>query len=314
MLPRHRGQPAAGAAGGAMRRGLPAAVLLVVLALVASGCTKPPGVDGNLIDDWPQMAEAKVPEPVADACYMYPSNTTEFTIDFATLRPPVRCTEPHNVETVHVGAVTGADAASSAPPAIGGPGRRVAYEECAQSAKSFLGDDWRLGRLSLFVTLPKQVQWEGGARWFRCDLVANSDTFRREIVVISESQRGGLSGARTYGLTCSNIVANSTALESITATPCATAHNGEFVGIYVAPDVPYPPDPERFEQSRVGCLKVIAAFVGIPDDGTNRTGLVRTVFSRVAWDLGNRATLCYIWRGAKTNTGSLRGVGVAGVA
>ena len=77
-------------------------------------------------------------------------------------------------------------------------------------------------------------------------------------------------------------------------TPCATAHNGEFAGVYDAPDGPWPTDAATAGTARLdGCRAVVASFAGIPND-TNfqyRTGQIVTPFTEADWEMGNRGVL-----------------------
>src|SRR5439155_26367929 len=110
--------------GCAVRRGSIAAVLVGAVALLAAGCGRPPGVDGDLTNNWPAMPEAKIAVRADHACYRTYSATQDA---FARIRDPVECSGPHEVETVHVGIFTGEDAGRDTPPPAGGPGRRTAY-------------------------------------------------------------------------------------------------------------------------------------------------------------------------------------------
>jgi hypothetical protein len=287
-----------------MRRVVRAALLVAAVVSVVAGCSRPtPGIDGNLVNGWSQMPEATVPVPADHACYAL--------ADLATVRPPVECTTTHVAETFHVGTFTGEDAARGTPPLIGGAGRRKAYEECASSAKTFLGDDWRTGRPDMALTLPKDAYWEGGARWFRCDLMA-SNVHTDKSQEITQSLQGALAGNRPFGIGCVNIAVTNAAVDSITDIACSAPHNGEFAGVFEGPDVPYPTDDaKRSEQTKAGCLTVIAGFTGVPNDSNiiYRTGLVRSPFGAEEWGLGNRGARCYLWHSGKTFTSSLKGAG-----
>ena len=293
----------------AVRRGSIAAALVGAVALVAAGCGRPPGVDGDLTNNWPAMPEAKIPVPADHACYRTYSATQDA---FARIRDPVECSGPHEVETVHVGIFTGEDAGRDTPPPAGGPGRRTAYEDCAASARTFLGDDWRTGRLRLYLTVPPDIYWQAGVRWYRCDLVAFRDVDEHLPDLPGASLRGALSGARPYGVGCLNVTVANGAVQSMVAVDCATAHNGELAGVYDAPDVPYPSDAAaRTAMSAKGCLSTIAKFAGVPDDANTRyrTGYVTYGFGAQEWALGNRGVRCYLWRSNKTYTRSLKGAG-----
>jgi hypothetical protein len=297
-----------------MRRKLVGTLVLAAAALTTASCAKPAGVDGNLTNGWPRMAEAKIEVPAAGACYTAPSGADPSEV---TKWPAaVACDTSHNVETVHVGTFTGADADRSTPPPGGGPGRRKAYEECGEKAKEYLGDDWRLGRLQLFLVTPVALHWEAGARWFRCDLVEYKDLDEYEIVTRTASMKGGLGQGAPLRLGCLTITQSADKrIDKMTPVECTTSHNGEFAGVFNAPDGTYPADQTAREtQNLNGCRGIVAAFAGIPDDSNfrYRTGQIASGFTKSDWELGNRGVRCYIWPG-KNVTSSLKGVGPNGL-
>src|SRR3712207_2201097 len=92
-----------------MRRGWTVAVVLTVGLSVLTGCGRPAGVDGNLVDDWPVFAAPEVPTPAEHACY----RPTEFNPStLAKVRPAVDCRGDATLETFHVGRFGGTDATS----------------------------------------------------------------------------------------------------------------------------------------------------------------------------------------------------------
>jgi hypothetical protein len=286
-----------------MRRFAGSALLTVAGLLLLAGCAAPAGVDGNLVNGWPAMPAAAVAVPATGACY----NTAGVNPDRVTRwLDPVACTAPHSVETVHVGAFTGAAAGREQVPAGSDEARRTAYGECGKATADFLGGDWRTGRLGLFLDVPSQRQWSGGARWYRCDLVQyeriDVDPAQR-----SSSLKGGLTGDRPEALGCTEIDVASGAVKSMAAAACGTAHNAEFAGIFEGPAGPYPTDDSGLF---AGCQAKIGEFVGITD-GTvrNRVDVVTAAFGRVDWDLGNRGVRCYLHVEGKTFARTLKGAG-----
>jgi hypothetical protein len=295
-----------------VRRKLLAGALLALGALALSGCADPPGVDGNLTNNWPAMPEAKVPVPAEKVCYQVSTNNPA---EVTRWPPSVACTENHTVETLHVGAFSGEDAQRTSPPPVGGPGRRKAYEECAASAKTVLGDDWRTGRLEVFVVTPMATQWEGGARWFRCDVVEYNNLDDFEVVPRGESLQGALTGARKLGLGCFNATEKNGDIDTMVPIDCTAAHNTEYTGVWDAPDGPYPDDAgARNKVHLAGCRAVTAAYAGIPNDSNfqYRTGQITFPFTKADWEQGNRGVRCYLWLN-KNVSRSLKGAGVAGL-
>jgi Septum formation len=296
-----------------VRRLLVAAALGTVAALTLAGCGgRPPGVDGNLTNNWPAMPEPKLPVPADHACYALADPSPGET----RLPSPVDCTVSHNLETFHVGAFTGGDASADDPPPDGGPAQQQAYADCSAAARTFLGDDWRTGRLGLDLVVPTAVQWEAEARWYRCDLVEFKDLDSYGVADRTGSVKDTLAGARPLGLGCFQVTTKSSAVDSMAAVDCGTGHNGEFAGIWDAPAGDYPTDPSAREKTQLdGCRGVIAGFAGIPNDDKfrYRVGQITYGFGKADWQLGNRGVRCYIWMDSKTVNRSLRGVGTAGL-
>jgi hypothetical protein len=283
-----------------------------VVTLLLSACGNPAGTDGDLTNNWKAMPDAVIPTPEAGACY---SITTDNPASVTKWPAPVECTAAHTVETVYVGQFTGDEAKESSAPSTGSPGRRRAYEACATEAKTFLGEDWRTGRLELSVVLPIALHWQGGARWFRCDMMEYKDLDDYEVVSRTASLKGGLSGDRPVGLGCIAVTTTNNRIDKMTPVSCTSPHNGEFAGVYDLPDGPYPTDREAASKARLdGCAPVIAAFAGVPNDAdlSFRTGWISSPFTEIEWGLGNRGVRCYAHKSSNL-TKSIKGVGPSGL-
>jgi hypothetical protein len=286
-----------------------AAVLGPAAALVLAGCGgTPPGVDGNLTDNWPAMPRPSVAVPVNFACY----DVENPSRGMATPPPIVDCSAKHTLETVRVGTFTGADAAGDGPPPDGGPARQRAYADCATFARQYLGGDWRAARTGLDLVVPTATQWAAGGRWYHCDVVEFADLDSYRVVGRAGGMKGALSGPRSLALGCFNVTTKGQDIGSMAATDCATTHNSEFAGVWEAPPGPYPADASQREKAQLdGCRAVVAAFAGVPDDDKvrYRIGQITYGFGKADWDLGNRGARCYIWLENKTFTSSMRGAG-----
>ena len=296
------------------RKVLGALALAATAVLVLAGCGKPAGTDGDLTNGWAMLPAAKIVVPTAPACY------TADDDDLTTITKwpeATDCTKSHNVELIYVGQFSDADASSSSgPPASGSPGRRTAYETCASQAKTYLGADWRAGRLELTLDVPISQQWEAGARWYRCDVQEYKDLQNYEVLDRTASLKSGLVGSAELKLSCMTITETSAQeIDKILPVACSTSHNGEFAGVWDAPDGPYPTDANARKTANLnGCRGVVASYAGIPNDSnfTYRTGQVATPFNKAAWELGNRGVRCYIWLN-KNVSNSLKGVGTGGL-
>ncbi len=297
------------------RRAIGVLALAFGAVLALAGCGKPAGVDGNLTNGWAMLPEAKIAVPTAPACY------TAAEDDLTTITKwsaPVGCDTSHNVELIYVGQFTGTDADNtSGAPASGSAGRRRAYENCADQAKSFLGADWRNGRLELTLDVPITQQWEAGARWYRCDLQQYKDLEDYVVESRTSSLKGVLASdtgdAKLGCLTITETAAKD--IDKMLPVACTSAHNGEYAGVWDAPDAAYNTDATARRTANLnGCRGVVSAYAGIPNDAnfTYRTGQVATPFNKAAWELGNRGVRCYIWLN-KNVSKSLKGVGTDGL-
>jgi hypothetical protein len=291
-------------------------LLVLCVALVLGGCARPPaGVDGDLTNDWPAMAAAKVPVPESGKCYAALASD-----GWAEDLSPLPCAGPHMTETAFVGMFTGADADRSAPPATGSPARAGAFAECRKNVTEYLGGDFMLGRMNLGLVLPSSNAWTGGARWFRCDISRYNNLHDyTEVADGTGSARDGLRGARPLALTCATETDDGKG--SVTderVADCAQPHNAEFAGLFTAPDIPWPTDEnERLNLASHGCEGVVASYLGLPGGRmTNPVlGWTSQQPSKDQWSLGNRTVRCYAvgFKGNSVNgmrfTGSVKGIG-----
>jgi hypothetical protein len=286
------------------------AVLGAAAALLLAGCGgPPPGVDGNLTNNWPAMPEAKLPVPADHACY----DVEDPSPGTAKLPLPVDCAARHSVETARVGMFAGADAAADVPPPDGGPAQQRAYADCTKAANDWIGGDWRTGRVGLDLIVPTSAQWDAGGRWYRCDLVEFKDLDSYNVVSRTGSMKGSLAGTPPLALGCFKVTTKAQDIDAMAGSDCATAHNSEFAGVWEAPSGAYPTDANQREKAQLdGCRTVIASFTGVPNDDKlrYRVGQITYGFGKQAWDLGNRGARCYIWMENKSFATSLKGVGV----
>ena len=287
-------------------------LLLAAAAFGLTGCSKPSGVDGNLINGWPMPAEPKVPVPEAPACY---DLQAEDPTEVPKWPAPVDCSDGHYVETIHVGQFTGADAERGSPPLLGSDGRRRAYAECSAAAEAYLGADWRTGRMQLFLVPPSETYWDAGARWYRCDVLEYQDLTDFAVAERTGAIKGALAPGSSLLLTCMEVTASGDTVEKILPVDCSSPHNGEFTGVYDHPDGDYPTDATaRGKANLSGCRGVVAAYVGIPNDDAfqSRVGQVSTAFSNADWELGNRGVRCFVWLPKNVKV-SVKGAGPRGL-
>ncbi len=289
-------------------------VLAVAALLALAGCARSTGVDADLIDDWPAFAKATTPVPVAGACYPTAFNETWFG-DFSAAVDCVK--NPHEIETVYVGSFSGADADRSGPPLAGSAARRSAYDQCRKAGSDYLGGPWQGAKIDLGLVLPDDKAWTGGARWYRCDAIQYLDS-NYDTVSKNGSVKDGLRGAKPLAVTC--LVVTDDGKSTITKTEdigCDKPHNGEFIGLYTAPDKPWPADKNaRSTIAQTGCEKMLGQFLGYGDSKpfSNYVGWWPGGFAEEQWNLGDRTERCFAlaFNGHSVNgarvVGSMRGL------
>jgi hypothetical protein len=293
-----------------MRRFVVGLVALCAAVALAGCAGRPPGVDGNLTDDWPAMAEAKQSVPVV-GCYQPRYTEVWSGGDFA----PVDCSQTHYVETVYIGTFTGADAQRSSTPDSNGPAIPGAYAQCQKGASDYLGGDWHTAYVWLGLVLPSGGAWRGGARWFLCDLIHYSGPFDAPMVEHG-SLKGDLTGARTAAYGCLSTTEDTAKKTILTATPtdCVSPHAAEFAGTFTAPDVPFPTDKTaRDKMLDNGCESVVATYLGFASVSqwqNTSVGWWKLGWTEDQWKLGDRTTQCFAYAFTKSGkfVGSVKGI------
>ena len=291
---------------------VPAAMLTATL---LAGCGNPGGVDGDLTNRWAAIPAPTGFTPVAGTCHLgnFATVGTRATYD------EVDCQLKHRTETVYVGSYPSPTADADEPPAEGSAGARAAYRACDLAATDYVGGPWRTARLWIGVTHPSAAAWSGGSRWFRCDVLEIS-TIEDDggLVQRAGSLRDALKqGASPLRLTCYAIKLDANgAIDTMPGVSCAARHNAEFVGVwYAGSTAPYPKTAAQWGALHDGCRKLIAQYVGVPDDEDlqYRTGVVSLPGGADVWALGDRGVRCYLWLEGSALTASLKGKGVAGL-
>ena len=268
-----------------------------------AGCA-PPGIDGDLVNNWAAMPEPQVWSPVEGECHGPAGYVTRS--DMGAYKP-VSCTEAHQWETFRLGTFTGEKAERKTPPPIGGVDQRSTFEECSAEADKFVGGSWREGRLGMRVLYPTAVAWSHGARWFRCEL-SQVDTIYP--VDRKESLRGALTGKSALARGCYRKDAEF----DMVPVACDKPHQYEYVGTWFAPNEKWDDFGKRGEMIHKRCLSLVAKFVGIRDDSTMvyRSGTSYSIPNRDEWAAGDRAVTCHLWLDRKL-TRSLKGAGAKGL-
>jgi hypothetical protein len=297
-----------------MARKLIAALVPLVALTVLAGCGAPSGTDGDVVDDWPMLAAAKIPSPPVGTCYT--TNVDFFEPDTVTLfsfKAVDSCATAHASETFYVGELTGAAASSSTPPK--GEGLKDGWAKCNSEAEKYLGGDFHDGRLALQVLVPSATQWTAGARYLRCDL-AEVVSDGGKPVNRTGSLKNGLTGDKAVALACAMEVYDTDGKTWLdyTATPCSSAHNIEYVGTYAAPERAFPKTAdERKAAIEAGCDALGAKFLGMTTaqlSAHKQVGIGYWTVGEENWNRGDRSSRCYAMLfDKKTVSRSLKGVG-----
>lgn len=282
---------------------------LVTLTLAGCAAAPPAGTDGDLVDDWAPLATATGFTPEAGTCH-----PTVTEVGYRNAYAPTPCDRPHVVETLHVGTVTGDEATDSTPPEAGSAAMRTAYATCEREVNQALGADWRSGRIGLSVVLPSRAGWEGGFRWFRCDVSEEQSLDDPSVVSRTTGLAGALTGDSPLRHTCFEPVLDDDHVAEMTPVACTEKHHAEFVGVWTAPDTDYADFQRNDDQTSEACLKLIAEYAGVPrSDVEYRSGYIYYEPREEQWLTGNRGVQCFLWLHDRNLNRSMKGAGKAGL-
>ena len=198
------------------------------------------------------------------------------------------------------------------PHASSSPLFRVAYESCAQQANEFFGGDFHTARVAVRPVMPTERQWAGQARWYRCEameLVNASGGINPRTATLKD----GLRGTRPLAITCGDetLSQDQKYIENITYVDCASPHDIELTGIYLAPDMDYPGDAKVQTAALDACYGVGATYLGLTRAALDAVGGIRWLFwggSNDLWSVGDRSHRCYMGEFPRRKlTGSIKG-------
>jgi hypothetical protein len=296
---------------GIIRLGITAALSL---SLLLAGCGNPGGVDGDLTNGWSALPAPTGFVPVAETCHL----ATFAPVGLRATYEEVDCKLRHRTETVFVGTYVDPAAEAAAPPADGSAAARETYRTCDLTTSEYVGGPWRSGRLWIGVTQPSPAAWTGGARWFRCEVkeVSSIEDNDNTVMRIGSLKDALASPASPLRLNCYAIKLDANGvIDLMPGLTCKADHNAEFVGVWNAGDLDYPTQDKQWATFHDGCRKLIANFVGVPDDNDLqfRTGVVSMPGGEDVWALGDHGVRCYLWLDGSVLTSSLKGKGVKGL-
>ncbi len=279
---------------GRLTAGTMLVALLTNLALAGCGAKLPAAVDGELTDDWAKVAQVKGYEPQVGACYGAAPKDTGGRFDSV-----VDCKPSHYGETVHVGRFGGDDKP-------GPKERAAAFRDCDKQANAYIGRPWADGKFYLTLTVPTDRAWDGGARWYRCDVTESTTVFGddRWATRVGTLKDGITADAL---LRCGKAVLKSGRIQSVVNVPCTVAHNAEYVGMFRAGDlVAYPKSERQWDVLHRECRKVVGTYLG-SQSAAGRFGLISWPMGPENWSDGDRTVRCLIWFESKTTKKSAKG-------
>jgi hypothetical protein len=281
-----------------VKRGTLVSGFTVAVLMAAGGCGAPAG-DGDIADDWAGMASASPRVPPASACYT--AGPRAWDAQRSQYHSPTACTASHGAETFHSGQLP---ASVTAYPAENSPAYLQAHADCDKRAREFLGGDWFAARLYLSTFVPSPTQWDGGARWYVCQLLEVKGDFPTTVVPRTASLRNAFA-AVAHG--CVDVPGLATGgWYELTPIDCAQPHEAEYAGSFLVTGVEYPRDQEREVYKE--CRNVVAQFVGAPVSQI-RVGYVPWGLQLVNWRHGHRYARCFAWSDRGKTVGTMKGLG-----
>ncbi|MEV4516766.1 septum formation family protein [Dactylosporangium sp. NPDC049525] len=278
--------------------------------MLLGGCAAmPAGSDGNLVDDWAMLAEGKVREPVVGDCWSTNawSAYEPGAFDYVVLAD---CTATHQMQTIHIGEITGTVADSAVVPA------RTAtsglYADCEKAAEAYLGGAWQTGLVYLYLHVPTAAQWRGGARSYRCDVAAiqsAADHIVSHDATFKDTLRPG--GPLTIG--CGTKVIENKLIKDLTPVECTAPHDAEFVGFVQQPNAStYPADSKGVDAVfGKACEQRLLAYTGMSAGNFDRQDIFSIAWltaAEIGWETGDRSARCYLTLAKKVSR-SFKGVG-----
>lgn len=292
-----------------MRRAVGVAVLGGLVAAMLAGCGTPAGVDGKLVDDWKAQPDAVPFVPATGVCHL---SLPDDRLISRTVYNPMDCATEHHYETVFVGEFTGSEKDASEPPEAGSEGARKAFTECNTKVNEYLGGDWRSARLDLFVFYPAKAAWEGGSRWFRCDVAEtvslDDDTVKRRSGTLKD-----IAKSTELSLLCfrAELASGGRSINAMNPVHCNSPHGAEFAGVWTAPESSYADFEKNTQRAHDGCRAVVAKWAKVPNDGNIkfRTGTIIYFPDEEEWADGDRGVQCFLWISAQDLRRSMKGAG-----
>ena len=206
---------------------------------------------------------------------------------------PVPCRKRHTAVTYHVGEWP----EKLVEKARGVGDRRLrnyVIRRCDRAWRRTVGgtrEIWATSIVSWAWYRPTKAQFDDGATWFRCDVVAGSYTSRLE--PLPRRVDGLLDGKipDRYRACWTKVFSDKPNVDEGELTSCARKHKQRAVGIVRIgkPNEPYPGERKTFQRSNRLCGKVVAQWRGNPKPGNYGLQWPR----RHHWQEGDRHATCW---------------------
>ena len=215
--------------------------------------------------------------PKAGQCYRY---TVKQSGASASPTAPVACSAPHTAWTYFVGAFTGRAARITTPTS-----RlldRPAMAACYAKRVAVFGSAVHLTRIRFAWFVPTPAQWARGARFFRCDAVAEVGASSYELLPQRLPSVLASPAGRERFLACARTATG-------VRVPCTLPHDARAVAwLTLAPAAAPYPGPAAIEPLvRSRCTAALAALPGAP---------VLAWYSwpmAASWSAGHHAATCF---------------------
>lgn len=245
-------------------------------------------------------------QPAAGQCQV---DDYEETVDLAEVNL-ADCTGTHIGETVYVGQFTGAAAQASKAPAFDASGTTTAeiaaqasaYATCSSKADKYLGHSWIHIQLELRLTMPDELSWLDGERWYRCDLyqIGWGDGV--------DVERTGSLKAKWFAPVCLNLNKDNSPI-----VKCSARHPSEFTGGYLAGATKTEPKSQsQYKPFHNKCYGIVGKYIGVSSSRVPYTtgDSVMFQYDFDLWKSGRRVVYCFTWSGKSSSsyvTGSAKG-------
>lgn len=264
--------------------------------LMLTGCGGTAG-DGDLADDWRAMPSAQPFAPEV-GCHLAAVAENASRTDYAL----VDCASSHVSETIYVGQLSGPIAAEKALPLATNPALAAAYAECSGRADRLFGASWLDFLLELRLVLPTAEAWQGGARWFGCDLLQptsyEDETYanRDKALKPETAVRMGCYQTKVSGSTA-----------DLTEVTCGVSHNTEYVGSFVATAAQPPVSSDDWQALHERCMGLVAKYVGVSYSQADDRYLDVAGTASDNFAAGRKGVRCFLWLRNAKMTGSAKG-------